>query len=80
MALEPPSARTDAALERPAPPDEAGSGDLRSELRELLRMLHIERLKQLETELIAHAATDAGQMQRYREVTAQRMALQNTKH
>ena len=80
MALEPPAARPDVALERPDPPDEAESGDLRSELRELLRLLHIERLKQLETELIAHAATDAGQMQRYREVTAQRMALQNTKH
>ncbi len=80
MALEPPAARTDVALERPAPPDTAESGDLRSELRELLRLLHIERLKQLETELIAHAATDAVQMQRYREVTAQRMALQNAKH
>jgi len=80
MALEPPAAaRTDVALERPDPSDEAESGDLRSELRELLRMLHIERLKQLETEFIAHAATDAAQMQRYREVTAQRMALQNTK-
>jgi DNA primase len=76
MVLEQAEAQTNTPAEAVDPTDPSG---VRSELRELLRLLHIERLMQIENELIAHAETDAGQMQRYREVTAQRKILQNSK-
>jgi len=79
MALEQAGAQASAPTEPAHPIDPSDPSGVRSELRELLRLLHIERLMQLENELIAHAAADAGQMQRYREVTAQRKILQNSK-
>jgi len=79
MALEQASPQATAPTEPADPTDPSDPSGVRSELRELLRLLHIERLMQLENELIAHAEADAGQMQRYREVTAQRKILQNSK-
>ncbi|MEN9887142.1 MAG: primase [Pseudomonadota bacterium] len=56
---------------RPATEHEA-----RRELRELLRRMHIERLKIRETELIAQAGTDPEALALYREVQATRKALE----
>ncbi len=70
------------ALERPneedaspesAPPTE---DELRRELRELLRRMHIEHLKQRETELIALAGSDPQAMRLYKDVHEQRKALE----
>jgi len=71
------------ALERPeggTPTPEANvfsEAEVRRELRELLRRMHIDHLKQRETELIAQAAHDAQARALYREVYELRMALQN---
>jgi DNA primase len=50
--------------------------ELQHELRQLLRRMHIERLKQLETEWVALAAQDPGAMARYRETQSARKALE----
>ena len=67
-------------LERP----DRASGDseavespsLDVELRQLLRRMHIERLKQLETEWAAKAATDPAALTHYRTTQAARKALE----
>ena len=51
--------------------------ELRRELRELLRRLHIEDLKQRETELIALAGQDPQALAQYRELQTQRKALES---
>ncbi|MEW6694223.1 MAG: DNA primase [Pseudomonadota bacterium] len=51
--------------------------ELRRELRELLRRMRIEALKQLETDLIGRAATDPAALARYRDVVHERRRLQN---
>ncbi|MEP6791575.1 MAG: DNA primase, partial [Ramlibacter sp.] len=47
-----------------------------AELRDLLNRMLIERLKAQETEAISAAATDAGALERYRELQARRMELE----
>ncbi len=72
------------ALQRPEdeePAGEAGAAlpsadDLRRELRELMRRLHIDELKQRETELIAAAGHDPEALERYRELQTLRKALE----
>jgi DNA primase len=49
---------------------------LQVELRQLLRRMHIERLKQLETELATQAASDPGALANYRATQVARMALE----
>ena len=69
----------DIALERPEGADgeqQPDAGDLKSELRELLRRLHIEDLKTRETGLIAAAGLDPEALQRYRELQDLRKALE----
>jgi DNA primase len=71
------------ALERThtadAPPDAESptEQDLRRELRELLRRMHIERLKQRETELVSRAQTDPLTLALYREAQLARRRLEN---
>ncbi|MFN3610637.1 DNA primase [Tepidimonas sp.] len=55
------------------PPD---ATEMRRELRELLRRMRIEALKQLETALLARAGSDPDAQARYREVVAERNLLQ----
>ena len=71
------------ALEKPengpavtVQPDVSGSAELQTELQQLLRRMHIERLKQLETELIAQAPHDPAAMERYRATQSARKALE----
>ncbi|MEY5097829.1 MAG: primase [Pseudomonadota bacterium] len=68
------------ALERPEAADDAqqqpSADDLKRELRELLRRMHIEELKTRETELIAAASRDPQALQRYRELQALRKSLE----
>lgn len=70
------------ALERPNEEDaspESGpptEDELRRELGELLRRMHIENLKHRETELIAQAGSDPEAMRLYKEVHEQRKALE----
>jgi DNA primase len=71
IALERPP--TDTASPESAPPTE---NDVRRELRELLRRMHIEHLKTRETELIAQAAHDPTALQRYRELQTLRKNLE----
>ncbi|MDM7456831.1 MAG: DNA primase, partial [Tepidimonas sp.] len=52
------------------------AAELQRELRELLRRIRIESLKQLETELLARAGSDPDALVRYREVLAERTFLQ----
>ena len=47
------------------------------EIREVMTRLRIDRLKAQESEAIALAAHDPGQLQRYRELQAQRKALEH---
>lgn len=70
IALEAPPAHGD------APPQAPTEGDLRRELRELLRRMRIEHLKALETAWIARAASDPDALARYRETQALRKALE----
>jgi len=51
--------------------------DLRQELRELLRRLRVEQLKQQERWLIERAASDPAALARYRDVVEERRRLQN---
>ncbi len=51
--------------------------ELRRELRELMRRLHIEDLKARETLLIADSATDPSALQRYRELQSLRKRLED---
>ncbi|MGQ9723964.1 MAG: DNA primase, partial [Tepidimonas sp.] len=62
----------------PEAPDTVRPGldDIQRELRELLRRMRIESLKQLETELIARAESDPTALARYRQVVAERSQLQ----
>lgn len=71
------------ALQRPEDEEagEAGSAlpspaDLRRELRELMRRLHIDELKQRETELIGQVGQDPQALERYRELQALRKTLE----
>jgi len=70
------------ALERPNEEDaspESGpptEDELRRELGELLRRMHIENLKHRETELIAQAGSDPEAMRLYKEVHEQRKVLE----
>lgn len=71
------------ALQRPEDEeaDEASAAlpspaDLRRELRELMRRLHIDELKQRETELIAAVGQDPQALERYRELQALRKTLE----
>jgi DNA primase len=50
--------------------------ELRRELRELMRRLHIEDLKMRETLLIGDSANDPSALQRYRELQIQRKKLE----
>jgi DNA primase len=52
-------------------------GEEADEIREVMTRLRIERLKAQENEAIALAAQDPGQLQRYRELQAQRKALEH---
>jgi DNA primase len=71
------------ALERThtadAPPDADSptEQDLRRELRELLRRMHIERLKLRETELVTRVQTDPLALALYREAQLARRRLEN---
>ena len=71
------------ALERPdldaasADGEVPGTGELQRELRQLLRRMHIERLKQIETELIAQAAQDPALLQAYKATQEARKALES---
>ena len=71
------------ALERPpGGPDEPAEDspepdELRRELRELLRRMHIESIKARETELIAASASDPQALERYRELQALRKTLES---
>ena len=47
------------------------------EIREVMRRLRIERLKAQENEAIALASQDPSQLQRYRELQAERKALEH---
>ena len=72
------------ALQRPEDEEEPGSNgvalpspaDLRRELGELMRRLHIDELKQRETELIAQVGQDPQALERYRELQALRKSLE----
>ncbi|NIC40732.1 DNA primase [Aquabacterium sp. A08] len=70
------------ALERqdgePASPESAPPtlAEIRRELRELLRRMHIEHMKRRETELIAQAGSDPAALALYRAVHEARLALQ----
>lgn len=72
------------ALQRPEDEEEPGSNgvalpspaDLRRELGELMRRLHIDELKQRETELIAQVGQDPQALERYRELQALRKMLE----
>ncbi|MCX8006057.1 MAG: hypothetical protein N2688_14065, partial [Burkholderiaceae bacterium] len=66
-------ARVDDGSAADAPTDAA---EMRRELRELLRRMRIEALKQLETALLARAGSDPDAQARYREVVAERSLLQ----
>lgn len=66
--------RLDAGTENDNRPSD--DTELRRELRELLRRMRIESLKQLETTLLAHAGSDPRAQARYREVVAERSLLQ----
>ena len=66
-------ARMDHGAADDAPTDAA---EMRRELRELLRRMRIEALKQLETALLARAGSDPDAQARYREVVAERALLQ----
>jgi len=50
--------------------------ELRRELRELLRRLHVDELKRRETELIAAAGRDPEALLRYRELQRRRLELE----
>ena len=69
-------------LEQPTPatpgqvPPLADPTDLQAELRDLLRLLHIERLKQIESACIAQAAQDPNALTRYRQAHELRLQLQ----
>lgn len=71
------------ALERPPEDDNPESSgpptekELRRELRELLRRMHIERLKERETDLIQQASHDPEALERYREVQQLRKTLES---
>ena len=70
------------ALQRPEDAEAAteaaqpSADDLRRELRELLRRLHIDELKRRETELIAAAGRDPQALQQYRELQKRRLELE----
>ncbi len=72
------------ALQRPEDEELHGSSgvalpspaDLRRELGELMRRLHIDELKQRETELIAAVGRDPQALERYRELQALRKTLE----
>ena len=55
---------------------EAGADEHRHELAQLLRRMHIARLKQQETVWIAKAERDAAALDEYRRVQARRLALE----
>ena len=57
-----------------------GQDELQSELRELMRRLHIEDLKQRETELIATVGNDIEALERYRELQSFRKSLEAGNH
>ena len=67
-------------LERPDPNNEerlaTGTDSLAVELRQLLRRMHIERLKQRETEWAQKAASDPDALAQYRSTQAARIALE----
>jgi DNA primase len=66
-----------ARFDEAAPDTPAATPDeVRTELRELLRRLRIERLKREETEWIERAPHDPEALQRYRTIVAARMRLQ----
>jgi DNA primase len=48
------------------------------ELRSLLNRMHIDRLKELETEAIAAAKADPSALQRYRDLQTRRRKLEAT--
>ena len=62
----------------PVEPSLASPSDLRQELRELLRRLHIEHLKQLETDLLSRLGQDPDASLRYRELQRRRRQLEQT--
>ena len=70
------------ALQRPEDEEpsadiaQPSAADLRRELRELLRRLHIDELKRRETELIAAAGRDPQALQHYRELQKRRLELE----
>jgi DNA primase len=73
LALQRPEDEASDGADAPSAP---GQDELQRELRELMRRLHIEALKQRETELIAAVGSDPEALERYRELQALRKALE----
>jgi hypothetical protein len=73
LALQTSSLLLEAGTQGPATQSE---DEARQELRELLRWLRIEHLKQQETEWLQRAASDPAAAQRYRSLRDERLRLQ----